>query len=243
MFYRILLFITIISHAACGQPTHKHESKPFAFVDSVLKKDKFTVENLDFEFPQEVQEILLRFQKAMAENKKWAEEYFSKNFKEGEGLPYNDSFGITKEEYQKIKDIDKSSPTVIVKSTSSLQINRTRDNLTFIASENNMKFIELLKIDFKNELVLFNNDTIPFRGEINAPLSTPFGEWHGYSWKKETSNLGDSDDLKMDKLISKIVEINFGRVKATGKSLFILKYKDFDKGQIKANLDVTCYLD
>ena len=90
--------------------------------------------------------------------------------------------------------------------------------------------------------MIFNNDTIPYYNEINAPITTPFGEWHGYSWKKETSNLGDNDDFKVDKLVSKIIEINIGRVKQNNKTLFFIKYKDVNKGQINANVDIACYL-
>lgn len=242
MIFRILLFLTIISQAACGQTEFRAKSKPFAFIDSVITKDDLNVEFLDFVFSQDVQEILLRFQKSMAENKEWSEEYFSKNYKAGEGLPYHEKFGITKEEYQKIKDIDKSPPTIVVKSTASIKRNKTSGILTFTAIKDDVKFFELLKIDFKKEALIFNNDTIPFSNDVNAPETTPFGEWHGYAWKKETSNLGDNDDLKMDKLVSKIIEINFGRVKLNNKILFRLKYKDIDKGQINANLDVACYL-
>ncbi|MFZ1858455.1 MAG: hypothetical protein WAU29_13925, partial [Chitinophagaceae bacterium] len=70
----------------------------------------------------------------------------------------------------------------------------------------------------------------------------PFGEWHGYSWKKESSNLSDNDDLKVDKLVSKIIEINIGRVKQNNKILFRLKYKDVDKRKVNANVDIACYL-
>lgn len=242
MIYRILLFITIISQVACGQTTIKSQSEPFLFVDSLLKRDEVIVEILDFTLPPDIQDITRRFQKAMAENKEWAQEYISKNYREGEGVPYNEKFGISKEEYQKIKDIEKSRPTIAVKSSVPIKVNRTINSITFTTAHDEIKFIELLKIDLKNQTMSFNNDTIPFTNEINAPASTPFGEWHGYAWKKETSNLGENDDLKFDKLISKIVEIDFGKVKSNGKSLLRIKYKDVDKGQVKANVDMAYYL-
>jgi hypothetical protein len=53
---------------------------------------------------------MLRFQQSTVEKKEWFEEYYSKNYKKGEGLPYHENLGITKEEYQKIKDIEKMPP-------------------------------------------------------------------------------------------------------------------------------------
>jgi len=242
MIFRILILVTLISNVASGQAAFKSRTKAFEFVDSLLAKDKLTVEFLDFVFPQEVQDILLRVQKAMAEKKEWSEEYFSKNYKAGEGLPYHENFGVTREEYQKIKDLDKTPLTIVVQGTSTIGRNRTTGILSFSADEEKAKLFELLEIDFKNELMIFNGDTIAYHNEINAPSTTPFGEWHGYSWKNEISNLGDNEDLKVDKLVSKIIEINMGRVKQNNKILFRLKYKDVNKGQVNANVDMACYL-
>ena len=243
MIFRILILLTIISNVVSGQSEFKTRNKAFEFVDTITAKDKFTVEFIDFVFPQDVQDILLRVQKVVAEKKEWSEEYFSKNYKAGEGLPYHENFGVTKEEYQKIKDLDKTPLTIVIKSTSTINKKRTTDILSFSADEEKAQLFELLAIDFKNELIIFNNDTIPYHGEINAPSTTPVGEWHGYSWKKEISNLVDNEDLKMDKLVSKIIEVNIGRVKQNNKILFRLKYKDVNKGQVNANVDIVCYLD
>ncbi|HLP36579.1 hypothetical protein [Lacibacter sp.] len=242
MLYRILLLVTMISQVAYGQTVPKDQTKPFVFVDSILNKDDMTAEILDFAFSPEIQDILLRFQKAMADNKEWIEEYFSKNYKAGEGLPYHEKFGITIEEYQKVTDMNQSPPSVVVKGSVQIKVKHTAGNISFTTTDEELKFIELLEIDLKKQIVVFNNDTVPYSNEINAPASTPFGEWDGYSWKKESSNLGEKDDLKIDKLISKIVEINFGKVKSTGKILLRIKYKDVDRGQINANIDMACYL-
>jgi len=240
---RFLLSLLIVFQVACGQTAQQpNKSKPFAFLDSLLKKDNYTAEFLDFEYPKEIQEITMRFQKSVAERKDWFQEYYSKNYKEGEGMPYNENFGITKEEYQKIKDLVKTPPTIVVRSTASLKVNRNSNTFSFKASASDLKFLESLKIDFTNEVVTFMNDTIPFSSEINTPGTTPFGEWHGYSWTKETSNVAKDDDLKIDSLISKIIEIDFGTIKKNNKTLLRLKYKILNKGTYKANLDLACYL-
>ena len=111
---RFLLSLLIVFQVACGQTVQQpNKSKPFAFLDSLLKKDNYTAEFLDFEYPKEIQEITMRFQKSVAERKEWFQEYYSKNYKEGEGMPYNENFGITKEEYQKIKDLEKTGARLI----------------------------------------------------------------------------------------------------------------------------------
>jgi hypothetical protein len=241
MIYKFLLFLLTISELACAQTNQKSYSKPFSYIDSLINKNNYTIKFLDFEYPKDIQEILLRFQKTMSEKKEWYQDYFSKNYKAGEGLPYHENFGITKDEYQRIKDLDKSPPILVIKDSASIKVNRASDILSFEATEERAKFMESVKIDFKNELLVFRNDTIPFPNEINAPATTPFGKWHGYSWKKEISNLGEKDDLKIDSLISKIIDVSFGNVLSNNKILFRLKYKEVDRGTIKANFEVLCY--
>lgn len=114
MKYRVQFFLLLISHLVYGQSEVRPRNNSFAFIDSTIVKDTFTVEFLDFVFPQDVQDILLRVQKAMAEKKEWSEEYFSKNYKAGEGLPYHENFGVSKEEYQKIKDLDKTPLSIVI---------------------------------------------------------------------------------------------------------------------------------
>jgi hypothetical protein len=238
----ILFFLVIFSQFACGQTTHQvNNSKPFAFVDSLLKKDNYTAEFLDFEYSKDITEISMRFQRSVMEKKEWFEQY-SRNYKAGQGLPYHENFGITKEEYQRIADLDKTPPSIVVRSTAFLKVNRSANVFSFNVSDNEIKFLESLKIDFRNEVLIFLNDTIPIKNEINAPASTPFGEWHGYSWQKESPTLGENDEIKFDSLVAKIIEIDFGKIKKNNKTLLRLKYKSVDKGTVKANLDLACYL-
>lgn len=176
------------------------------------------------------------------ENKEWFEEYSRKNYKAGEGMPYHENFGITREEYQRIKDMDKTPPSVKVRSTAILKANRTSTSLSFKVSENDIRFIETLKIDFEKSILTFMNDTIPFKSEINAPATSPLGEWHGYSWHKTTPDVKDDEKIDIDNLTVKIIEVDFGKRTKDNKTILRLKYNIVDKGTPKANLEMICYL-
>ena len=223
-------------------PTAFAQTNPFAFIDSVIRKDNYQLAFLDFEYPPAIQEIITKFQKATVDRKGWFEKYVS-DHRGGGIVPYHANFGITREEYQKIIDLDKTPPVLVVKKTVPITVNRIVNRLSFRTTEQEIKFLETLMIDVKNEVLVFLNDTIPFSGAIDAPASTPFGEWHGYSWKKMSSNMKADDSFKMDSLVSKIIEVDFGRVKKDDKILMIVKYKNVDNGSVKADLDMACYLD
>jgi hypothetical protein len=215
---------------------------PYKFVNSLFSKNDYDVDFLDIAYPKDVQDILLKFQNTMKENKEWFQDYMSKNYKAGEGIPYDEKFGITKEEYLKIKDIQNSPPKLITKDTGTFSIYQTAEGISFTSNNKKTKFLQLLKIDLENNVLIYNDDTIPYSTEINAPTSNPLGEWHGYSWKKETTNLKETDAINMDKLVAKIIEINFGKIKATNKSFFRLKYKEVNMGQILGNVDVMLFM-
>jgi hypothetical protein len=239
---RILIFLVLLLQIACGQiPKKPIASKPFAFVDSLLAKESYTAEFLDFEYPKDILDISLRFQKAFMENKEWFEEYSRKYYKAGIGMPYHENFGITKEEYERIKDMQKTPPSVKVRSTALLRANRGANTYSFKVSEKGIKFIESLKIDFGKGVLLFMNDTLPFKSEINA-TATPLGEWHGYSWQKTTPAMRDDEKINIDSLTVTTIEVDFGKSKKDNKIILRLKYQSIDNGAPKANLDLICYL-
>jgi hypothetical protein len=242
MIYRLAILMVTISLFACNEKPIRKHTQPFSFIDSVFSKRSYNVEVVDVEFSEEIQSIVLRFQKAMAEQKEWTEEFFSKNYKEGEGLPYHPNMRVTEEEYQKVKDLDSSSMKQVIKPAGFIKIKRGTDFLSFSATNPGLGFMDSLKIDFGTESVIFLNDTIPFQKEINTSSSALTSQWQGYLWKKELSNFREDDILKIDSAVIAIAEVNIGKLVSNNKILLRLKHKKVDKGELLDNLDVLLYL-
>ena len=243
MIYKFLFLSILISVNVSGQNLQSKNNSAFLFVDSIFIKEKIKVQILDLEFPKDVQEIAVRFQKNLVDKKEWFEQYFSKNYKEGEGLPYHENFGVTLLDYQKIKNLQQTPPNRVIKDSALLKVLRNSAVLSFEAIEPGARFFEALQIDLKTGIIKFINDTIPYFEEINSKDSSSNGNWRGYYWKKIITNLEEKDDLKIDSLISKIVEIDFEKSEDLNKIFFHLKYKEVNRGEIIANFDVMCYLE
>ena len=227
----IIFFLAIlISQTSIGQTLDDQKINAFQFIDSLIKEGDFVFQTNDLVFSKQVQEISLKMQKSMTENKAWFEEYLNKNYKEGEGLPYDEKFGITKEEYELIKNMDKTPPKLTPIAEDTITAFKKNDELTF-KSKSKFKIFDLLEIDFKTRTVLLATDTVPYASKIVAPSNTPFGEWHGYSWKYEKSN--QTDTFKIDELESELIEISFGKT-LNNKTLVLLKAKKVDKGAVKS---------
>ena len=104
---RTLIFYLLVffSQVSMGQASSDEKSKAFRFVDSLFKEGDFVFQINDVVFPPKLQKILSKIQKSMAENKEWFEQYFNKNAKDGEALPYNAKFGVTKESLRQLLKI------------------------------------------------------------------------------------------------------------------------------------------
>lgn len=230
---RLLIFLIFLSHVAFGQaPKQPNPTKAFAFIDSLLKKDNYTIEFIDFAYPKELQAIRDRLQKTLYERREWYEQYANKYYKEGSGVPYHENFGITKEEYDRIRDLDKTLPELVVVGSAQIKAVRSSNVFSFKVENNDLEYLETLNIDFGNNILSFLKDTIPYDREFNAPAK-PLGEYHGYSWLKET---------KTDSLTTVRIEVDFGKRIEDNKTILHLKYRRINNGEIKANFDLVCYL-
>lgn len=242
MINRILLLLVFMPFAIHGQSTHQpNPGKAFVFIDSLLKKESYTIEFLDFPYPKELQEIRNRFLQSCREKNEWYQEYASKYYKEGKGLPYHENFGITKDEYVRITDLENTMPEVVVRGSAPLKAVRSSTTFSFKVADSDLQFLETLKIDFGNKVLTFLNDTIPLKSEIKAPVK-PLGEWHGYSWLKETPTLKDDEENKIDSITALIIVVDFGKRTKDNKTILRLRYKRIDKVEVKADMDLSCYL-
>ena len=66
--------------------------------------------------------LLYAFKKKLVDKKEWFEQYLSKNYKEGEGLPYHENFGVTLDDYQKIKNLQQTPPNRVIKDSALIKI-------------------------------------------------------------------------------------------------------------------------
>lgn len=130
----------------------------------------------------------------------------------------------------------------VVKATGSVKVNRNANVVTFSTTDDKLKFFESLKIDLQNEMVVFENDTLPFLDEVYMSASSLFGEWNGYTWLKTTSNTDQNEVIIIDKQTQKSTQIDLGVIKNTNKILLRINCKEIVQGRPKAQFSVACYL-
>lgn len=148
---------------------------------------------------------------------------------------------LAKDNYRvELLSIDRKVPKV--HATGSVKVNRQANVVTFSTDDKDLMFLESLKIDLKNEMVVFKNDTLPFLDEVFMPASSVFGEWNGYTWLKTTSSTDPDDVIVIDKQTNKSTQVDVGKVKNTNKILLRINSKELVQGRPKAQFNISCYL-
>jgi len=103
------IILLLIGKLAFSQRDATAEQAAFSFVDSIFLSSTVTFEINELRPSDSLLAIMIKFNNAIAANKEWASEYMNKYYVPGEGMPYDEKFGITKEEYDKIKNADGTS--------------------------------------------------------------------------------------------------------------------------------------
>jgi hypothetical protein len=209
-----------------------------AFADSLFHASSFGFAITEFDFPADIRGILLRFNSAIAANKEWFTAYTS-HLPPGQPLPYNEKFGITQAEYERIKSIDKVHPALKVVDTQRISILRQDSRISF-KGEGEGRILDYLEFDLGRNVLIFAGDTIPFAAGIHTTTAMAYGLFNSYTWRLQRTDM--SGGLQADQLTARVVEIELGLHQSDNKPLLRIQYQDMDHGVTRANLDLAGYI-
>jgi len=233
---RYILSIVILL-AGYSAPAQSRE-KAFQFIDSVFHDSTCQFEITEFDFPADIRNILLRFNNGIAANKEWFEQYAS-HAPAGQPLPYDEKFGITREEYGRIKNMDKVHPALKAVDTQKITILRQDGRITF-KGEGDGRILDYLEFYLDRKELIFAGDTIPFTAGANTTAVTAYGLLDAYIWRLEKADAGKT--LQAGQLTARVIEIDLGVHQPDNKPLLRIQYQDMENGVNRANLDLTGYI-
>jgi hypothetical protein len=211
----------------------------FRQIDSVFKGGSFNFHIMDFDFPSDVVRILLKFNNAIAANKDWFEGY-SRNAPSGQPLPYDDKFGITREEYGKIRNMDQLHPDLKVVDSQNITLFHQDGKISF-RGEGQGRVLDYLEFYPAARTVVFAGDTIPLMAAINITFASAYGLSTGYTWRLQKTDVNKS--LQANQLTARVIEIDLGIRQPGNKLLLRIQYQDMENGVSRANLDLAGYID
>jgi hypothetical protein len=240
---RISTFICLllVGKLAFSQGDAIAKEAAFGFIDSVFQSSTATYEINELRPSDSLLAIMIKFNNAIAANKDWAAEYMNKYYVPGEGAPYNEKFGITKAEYEMIKKSDASSYKLNKVKSEKLIITKADSCISFEGNDS-FRVMNYLIFCGHSKTVTFGKDTVFFAGEITAPSSAPYGQWHGYRWHYEKSDQKSEGDINIHQLSAKIIEVDIGRTIPGNRILLRIEFQQIEKGEKKAYMDLMGFI-
>jgi hypothetical protein len=233
-----LFLISLISLQSSGQTRQDSIQNAFQFVDSLLTPGNHEYQLMDFIYPQEILDISAKMQNAVAANRQWWIDYIQKHYVAGNGVPYDPHFGISEEEYNKIKQIDSIKPEKKVLKAGQIVIKKVNGQISLF-SPGDYHVLDYIRINVSDRYMVFEKDTIPFDQAMNVPNNKMQGPFQGFSWTLFTTN--QPDHIVADKLTSKNINLIFAIINS-GQKFIRVKYVNMIDGKPIANADLCFYL-
>lgn len=192
---------------------------------------------LDIDVSPRLQVISWKMAYAINDNREWFLDY-AKRHEAELPLPYNDTFGITQQEYNDIGHVKDSSELVVIGKID-FNINRKGNIVTF-SSEGGLVDFNALKIDFSRCDIYYGNVRLTCEYEINTGPDDLMN-WHGFEW---TYKLGAPEYLlKKSNEKYQLFQFSFGYNKDTKKIVIRVKIIKYENGIIERRNECFGYLE
>ena len=217
--------------------TLTHEA--FAFLISVFSHPEFQFQTLQPDLTGDIQSILIRFNNAIVANKQWFQTYRDKYAAAGQPLPYNERFGITPQEYQRLQHLESEPPILVPVDSQRIKVIRDGGFIHF-RSESESHLIDYLLIDSAGQQLLYGSDTIPLIGRTSTGPSSPYGQWQGFTWRMQKTDVAGT--LSSGQATARIIEVNLGLTMQGRKVFLRIKYQDMKAGTTTANMELLGYI-
>ena len=202
-------------------------------IAKLLPIGKCKVDVMGVAYPKRVLELTEKFQGAIATNKNWWLNYIKENAKEGEPLPYNPKFGLTKEEYAEYLSLAEKR-TLEKIGSGFLQVKTNSSNYEFdggstLPDLTGLK-INLQKLTIETPFAVLSNPT------HHESLGGPgLGAFSGYQWNFEKGDIDKGEKTTASFLI--------GKLKETGRQFIYYKGGEMKTNNLISDVRIVIYYD
>ncbi|HVS95121.1 MAG TPA: hypothetical protein VHE54_01510 [Puia sp.] len=237
----VLLVVSLAGfaqHADTSRINDPVRDSAFRFAEGVFSRPSFVFETLEPDIPADMQPILIRMNNAIMANKDWFIEYRNK-YGGGQSLPYDEHFGITREQYREVQHMESQPPQLVPVDSQKVAVHADNDVIQF-KSDGNTHLLDYLVLDIRQQQLMYGGDTLPFKGAVTTPPSDPYGQWQGYTWRLERTDI--TGTLESGKPTARVVQVDLGRSAKPGNTYLRIEYQDMKAGVTTANLELIGFI-
>jgi len=177
---------------------------------------------LPTEVAARINDITIKYKTNIEKNKEWFNDYISEHVNDEE-LPWDEKFGISKEEYDEmISSADKM--TMVKKGSAVISIVKESDGKFMLESNEDLQYLSEIKIDTINNYLITEMGVFKHKGKIKASDDQKIsGRWNGDSWILEFEEIKDINSIDSSKTYGTI-NIAVGQLEKTNQ--MIIYYKE-----------------
>lgn len=239
-----MLFLTgiLVSCSCFAQSSQKPlADRAILYTDSVLKAGTFSFERQELIFPNELSDISRRYGAAIEKNREWWKAYAKHYIDLKQPMPYHENFGITRKEYERYKELNEDPPLPRLQplGVQKITITRKAGAISFHGS-GALAVLDSLTIHINKRIITLGKDTIPVSDEINAPVGTPFGKWHGYMWQFTKSDFLTKTASEVVR--SRSIMLGIGKSIPGNKLILTLNSKRTENGKVETLFDLIGFI-
>jgi hypothetical protein len=235
----LLVFLTSCGHSQTNTSHDKLTGNLKRDLLLLLPNGTIKVDIMDgvHQDPRQV-ELSKKLQSSVKQNYVWFVDYM-KTVPQGQPMPYHVNLGLTKEEYGELMGY---MDNIEVVSTGAEEISiQTTDDVIHFKSRGKLSLLDSLKIDLKNNIVLFGRLKLPFGDNLNitSEKNALKSKWAGYRWVLEEPKDFGPDKLKdLNNLKMKQYKLTLGKLEKTGKTYMSLKGREIENGARTVDFEI-----
>jgi len=233
----VILILSFLLLCSCYKPVSVVKNNSTVSEQNILDKvfavGDHEVSIMEIALPDnesaKLTDISIRFQKSVEKNKEWYNEYINKHSSNGK-LPWNENFGITKEEYDElISSTEKMS--LIEKGKTIVSIVKEDDGVLTLKANQDLEYLSGIKIDALNNCLISESGVFKYSNDIEASDDQEItGPWSGSTWKLEFEEIKDLNSIDPDKVYGSI-NISVGQLEKTNQMMVYYKERVAYQGQ------------
>lgn len=211
------MLLSMMATMQCLSTSQARGASVFPSLSELVPVQSVTADVMKVEFSKRSQELAARMQRALADKQQWFLEYMKTHANEGR-LPYHESFGLTKEEYDEFLASSKS--TSLQKTTQiPLTIVRTKD-VVEIRFDETKNSLQPISIDLAKETAATPLATMESpKKRDSGPEGGALGPHRSYTWKSRTGSVESGTWTS--------VEVSIGTILASGKKFLRYHVQQF----------------
>lgn len=208
-------------------------------VNGLLPEGNSKVDIMGIKYPVGYEELVLKFQQGIAANQDWFITYQKENYVPGQGLPYHENFGISKDEYETMKKYNGAVKLSKI-AESEFLAEKTNDAI-ILSAHPDISAFNNIKIKLDSNLIYINNLRVPYIGISDIKdTNNVIGKWKGHRWKIE--EFENPNYTSMAEISGRIYEFTIGQSEKDKKTFMYIKKQIVQNGQNIENVDVQVFL-